>query len=404
MELSEHDSRYSWTRLAISLGLSVVGNVGMWAVIVILPALQAEFDISRAGASLPYTATMAGFAAGNFFLGRAVDRFGISTVLAAAGAALSAGFALSALAPSLLGVTLIHALLGFGASASFAPLMADISHWFLKRRGLALAIAASGNYASGAAWSPVIAWIMIDHGWRGAYLAIALTVAVVMIPGALLLRRRIDAATTARAATDAASRARSVALSPRALQALLMLAGVGCCVAMSMPQVHIVALCIDRGFGAAAGAEMLSLMLLGGVVSRLTFGALADRLGGLRTLLLGGTLQMLALALFLIEGNRTSLSLVSLIFGLSQGGIVPSYAIIIREYLPPAEAGRRVGAVIAATIVGMALGGWMTGWLYDQTGSYALSIWNGIGWNLLNVGIVAALLLRMGSGPRLRAA
>ena len=394
---TQHDSSYSWIRLGISLALALVGNVGMWAVVVVLPDMQLEFGIDRASASLPYVATMVGFALGNLTLGRAVDRWGITPVLAAAAVALAMGFALAAMSRSVLLVSVVHVLLGVGASASFGPLIADVSQWFMRRRGIAVAVAASGNYLSGTVWPPVIVAITADYGWRESYMFLALLVIAIVLPGSLLLRRRIDAFSTERATRDAAARAQITGLSPRALQTLLAIAGVGCCVAMSMPQVHIVALCIDRGFGAVAGAEMLSLMLAGGVVSRLAFGVLADRMGGLKTLLLGGVLQCLALCLFLIDGGLTSLYVVSLIFGLSQGGIVPSYAIIVREYMPPREAGRRVGLVISATIVGMALGGWLSGWLYDQSGSYALAIWNGIGWNVLNIGIVMAILVRIGT-------
>ncbi len=398
MSKSQHDSAYSWLRLAMSLGLSVVGSIGMWATIVVLPDMQADFGVSRASASMPYTLTMFGFAAGNLLMGRAADRWGITPVLAVSALILSSGFALSALAPSIPPITLLHLLLGVGAAASFAPLIADTSQWFLRRRGIAVAVVASGNYLAGTVWPPFIAMVMVDHGWRGAYLALAGLVIVVLLPGSLLLRRRIDVSSTAHATVDAAARAESIALSPRALQTLLALAGIGCCVAMAMPQVHIVALCIDRGFGPQAGAEVLSLMLAGGVVSRLGFGALSDRFGGLMTLFIGGTLQMLALCLFLIQGGLASLYLIALAFGLAQGGIVPSYAITVREYMPPREAGRRIGIVIGATITGMALGGWMSGWLYDQSGNYALAIWNGIAWNALNVGIALLLLSRV--GPR----
>jgi MFS family permease len=400
---SEHDSRYSWARLGISLALAVIGNIGMWAVIVVLPDMQADFGIDRAGASLPYVAAMIGFAVGNLTLGPAVDRYGITPVLAAAAAIQAAGFALAALAASPLMVTLLHVFLGIGASAAFAPLIADVSQWFLRRRGVAVAIAASGNYLSGTFWPPVIVWIMADHGWRGSYLVLAVSILIVVIPGSLLLRRQIGAVATERATQAAAAKAMTTGLPPRTLQLLLMIAGVGCCVAMSMPQVHIVALCIDRGFGSVAGAEMLSLMLAGGVVSRLTFGVLADRMGGLKTLLLGAVLQCIALCLFLIEGGLTSLYIVSLIFGLSQGGIVPSYAIIVREYMPPREAGKRVGFVMASTIIGMALGGWLSGWLYDLSGSYAMAIWNGIGWNLITIVITLLILVRIGT-PRAAAA
>lgn len=405
MDAIQHDSQYSWIRLAISLALSVVGSIGMWAVVVILPALQADLGVDRATATYPYIATMIGFAVGNLMLGRAVDRWGITPVLVAAGAAQGAGFALSAFAPSMAILTSLHLLVGLGAAACFGPLIADASQWFLRHRGAAVAVTASGNYLSGAIWPPFLVPIIEDVGWRGAHVVIALGVTAIIIPGAFALRRQIGSASLDRARDSAAAKAEKTGLSPGMLQGLLALAGVACCVAMSMPQVHIVALCIDRGFGAAAGAEMLSLMLLGGIVSRLISGAAADQLGGLQTLLIGSVLQGAALCFFLIDGGIASLYLISLGFGLAQGGIVPSYAIIVREYMPPREAGRRVGIVISATILGMAFGGWLSGWLYDLYGSYDLAIWNGIGWNLLNATIVLVILWRIGghhpSRPRL---
>jgi MFS family permease len=177
-------------------------------------------------------------------------------------------------------------------------------------------------------------------------------------------------------------------------QALLCVAGLSCCVAMSMPQVHIVAYCSDLGFGAARGAEMLSLMLACGIVSRLISGAICDRIGGLRTLLLGSALQTVALLLFIPFDGLVSLYVISAMFGLFQGGIVPSYAIIVREHFPAAEAGARVGTVIMFTMLGMALGGWMSGRVFDLTGSYNAAFFNGIVWNLLNFGVVLFLLRR----------
>jgi MFS family permease len=167
---------------------------------------------------------------------------------------------------------------------------------------------------------------------------------------------------------------------------------------MSMPQVHIVAYCVDLGYGPAVGAEMLSLMLLGGVVSRILSGMLADRIGGVKMVLLGSILQTLALVLYLPSDGMTTLYTVSLIFGLSQGGLVPAYAIIVREYMNPKEAGARTGFVIMSTVLGMALGGWMSGWIYDLTGSYTMAFLNGIAWNLVNLAVILMLLLR--SRPR----
>ncbi|MSU90387.1 MFS transporter [Rhodobacteraceae bacterium 2CG4] len=391
---AEHDSRYSWVRLGLTLLIATVGNAGMWAIIVVLPQVQAEFGVGRAGAALPYTLTMVGYALGNLLIGRAVDRFGVTAALSAAALGLGAGFAAAAAAPSLMVLSAVQLLIGICTAASFGPLIADISHWFLRRRGIAVAVAASGNYLSGAIWPTALAGTLTEHGWRGAYLTLAVVSVAAMLPLAQTLRRRLSAEATGRARADAAGRARTVRFPPARLQRLLALAGVGCCVAMSMPQVHIVALSVDLGYGPAAGAQMLSLMLLGGVASRLVSGFLADALGGVRTLLIGSALQCLALFLYLPFDGLMSLYVVSLVFGLSQGGIVPSYAIVVREYMPPAEAGARVGFVIMATIVGMALGGWMSGWIHDLTGSYRMAFLNGIAWNMLNILILLAILLR----------
>jgi MFS family permease len=185
-------------------------------------------------------------------------------------------------------------------------------------------------------------------------------------------------------------------MSPAGLQTLLVIAGLSCCVAMSMPQVHIVAYCGDLGHGTARGAQMLSLMLGFGVVSRLASGWICDHIGGRRTLVLGSGLQALALVLFLPFDGLASLYVVSALFGLFQGGIVPSYAVIVREFFPPGEAGLRVGMVMTATVFGMALGGWISGVVYDLTGSYQAAFLNGILWNLLNLGIAVGLLRARG--------
>ncbi len=395
------DSRASWGRLALALLVSLIGNAGMWAIILILPDVQAEFGVGRAEAALPYTLTMVGFAFGNFLIGRAVDRLGLALSLAGSAVLMGAGYGLAMMAPSIWLLSLAQLAIGFGSSASFGPLIADTSQWFLRRRGLAVAIAASGNYLSGAIWPLLLAGTLADDGWRAAYLVLALSCIVAMMPACALLRRKLPPEAMARSDVAAAERAKTTGLSPRALTWLLAVAGIGCCVAMSMPQVHIVAYCVDLGFGPVVGAEMLSLMLLGGVASRLVSGVMADRLGGVMTLLIGSTLQMLALFLYLPTSGLTSLYIVSLVFGLSQGGIVPSYAVIVREYLPAREAGARVGFVIMSTIFGMAIGGWLSGLIYDITGSYQLAFLNGIAFNALNVAIMVYILTR--SRPRGRA-
>jgi MFS family permease len=395
---NEVDSPASWLRLALCVLLSTIGGVGMWSVVVVLPAVEREFGSARADASLPYSLTMIGFAFGGVLMGRLVDRFGVAVPVALGALALGAGYVGSAFATSLWLFAVVHGvLIGFlGSSATFSPLLADITKWFERRRGFAVAICASGNYLAGTLWPPVVQHFVESVGWRQTHIGIGMFCAATMLPLALLLRREAPAQRAPAPEVAAGAFPRS---SHNGLQALLAVAGLACCVAMSMPQVHIVAYCGDLGYGVARGAEMLSLMLAFGIVSRIGSGWIADQIGALRTLLLGSALQGTALFLFLWFDGLTSLYVLSALFGLFQGGIVPSYALIVREYFPPAEVGTRVGLVIMATLFGMALGGWMSGLIFDLTGSYRAAFANGLLWNFLNLAVVIWLLQRRGAGP-----
>ena len=392
--MREHDSLYSWTRLFIALLLATVGNIGMWVGVIVLPDIQQEFKIDRGTASIPFALTMVGFAIGNWVMGHVVDRYGITKTIIFAATVNTAGYIAAMYVNNVYSLSILQFFIGLGTAAAFGPLIADTSHWFLKRRGIAVALIASGNYFSGAIWPPLFNNTLQSDGWRDVYWILALSTVFIMIPLSFLLAKKISEETARISDAASSDKRQNVSISPKALTILLSIAGIGCCVAMSMPQVHIVAFCIDLGFGPAVGAEMLSLMLIGGIISRLINGLLADKLGGVYTLLIGSTLQCTALFLYLPFDGLVSLYIVSLVFGLSQGGIVPSYAIIIREYLPGADAGTRVGFVMMCTIMGMAIGGWMSGWIYDLTGSYAAAFWNGIVWNFLNIAIVLFLITR----------
>ena len=394
------DSRTAAWRLLTTLGLVVLGNSSMYVVSVVLPAVQAEFGIGRADASLPYTLMMICLGLGGLWTGKMADRHGLTPVLLLGAAAVCAGFVGAGMASSIWLFGLAHGLMGLiGSAATFAPLMADTALWWNRRRGIAVAICASGNYIAGSFWPPLVQHGIDTIGWRHTYTGLGLVCGLGMALLALRMRQRppmVQVATPAQAGQAAAQeRSRPFGISPGRAQLLLFIAGIACCVAMSMPQVHIVAYCTDLGFGAARGAEMLSLMLASGIVSRLVSGMICDRIGGIRTLLLGSALQGIALLLFLPFDGLVPLYVVSAMFGLFQGGIVPSYAIIIREHFDPHEAGARVGSVIMATLLGMALGGWMSGWIFDMTGSYKAAFLNGIGWNLLNLSIATWLFLRM---------
>jgi MFS family permease len=387
------ESRYAWFRLVIALLLSTIGAVGMWSVAVALPTIQAAFGVARGEASLPYTFAMLGFGVGGIVIGRLVDRFGIVLPLAGAVLALGLGYLAAGSARDIWQFAIAHGvLIGAGSGATFGPLIADISHWFRRRRGIAVAVCAAGSYLGGAIWPPVVEHFIAADGWRATHIGIGLFCLAAMLPLLLALRRAAPPqATVDRLGADPRA---TLGLTPGALQILLALAGVGCCVAMAMPQAHIVAYCGDLGYGVGRGADMLSLMLGFGIVSRIASGFIADRLGGLTTLMLGSGLQGVALLLYLGFNGLTSLYLISALFGLFQGGIVSSYAIIIREYFPAREAGTRVGIVLMATLIGMALGAWMSGALFDLTGSYRAAFANGLLWNLLNGSIVLFLLLR----------
>jgi len=417
-ETSTAESPYAWMRLFVALALMTIGGAGMYSMAVVLPPLQAEFGIARADASLPYALTMIGFGVGGILMGKLADRFGVIVPVLLGSVCLALGFIAAGAAQNLVQFSAAQGLLIglLGTSGTFVPLVADVSLWFTRRRGIAVAIVMSGNYLAGTVWPPLMQHFIDSAGWRATYMGTGVFCLVTMPLLALALRRRPPALETrplpgplpqAGEGTRGGSLPvkegierkfgfeRPLGLSPGSLQSLLCVAGVACCVAMSMPQVHMVAYCGDLGYPAARGAEMLSVMLGFGIVSRLISGWIADRIGGLRTLLLGAVLQATALALFLPFQGLAALYVVSALFGLFQGGLVPSYPLIVREYFSPREAGVRTGTVLMATLIGMALGGWMPGWIFDATGSYRAAFLNGIAWNLVTTTIALLLLYRV---------
>ncbi|WP_456761439.1 MFS transporter [Bradyrhizobium sp. USDA 4011] len=387
------DSRRAWLRLAVAVVIGSLGSVGMWSVVVALPAVQTDFGATRGTASLAFTMVMLGFGLGQVVTGKISDRHGIVAAIGAGIGILGLGYICAGYAPSIWAFILLHFAIGLSSAATFGPLMAEASHWFERYRGLAVAIAASGNYVGGTVWPPLVNFGMQSIGWRTTHIAIGIFTAIAMALALVVLRLLMGAATR-RSHVNAAPPRVDMRLSTNALTAILSLASISCCVAMSMPQVHIVAYCGDLGYGVARGAEMLSLMLGFGIISRIGSGFLADRIGGIRTLLIGSIAQGAALLFYLFFDGLTSLYIISAMFGLFQGGIVPSYAIIVREAMPASEAATRIGIVIFASVFGMSFGGWISGVIFDATGSYAAAFANGLAWNLLNVSIILLLLMR----------
>ena len=387
------DSRRAWTRLAVAVLIGSLGSVGMWSVVVALPVVQTEFAASRGTASLAFTMVMLGFGSGGVLTGKITDRYGIVTAIGLGIGILGLGYIGAGMSSSIWQFILVHFAIGLSSSATFGPLMAEASHWFNRYRGLAVAIAASGNYIGGTIWPPLVNWGMQTYDWRTTHVAIGIFTAVAMTL-ALIGLRMLMGAGAQRDHVHAPPPRVDLRLSTNALTMILSLAAIACCVAMSMPQVHIVAYCSDLGYGVARGAEMLSLMLGFGIISRIGSGFLADRIGGIRTLLIGSVAQGTALLFYLFFDGLSSLYLISAMFGLFQGGIVPSYAIIVRETMPASEAATRVGIVIFASVFGMSFGGWISGVIFDATGSYAAAFTNGLAWNALNITIMLALLIR----------
>ena len=389
------DSFYAWFRLFITLIIGSSLNIGMWAIVIALPDIQSDLDYNRAEVSSLVAFTMLGFALGNFLLGRLVDLYGISFTLILSALITLGGFFVSSTTNSFTVLGVCHIMIGLGTAAGFGPLMSDISFWFSKNRGIAVSVAASGNYLSGIVWPFLIRIAVDDSGdWRSQYVFFGIIAVGFTIPSALLLFRKIDQKFIEKDRQQAELNLSGKVISPKVLISILLLASFSCCVAMSMPQIHIVALCVDLGFGPLVGTNMLSLMLIGGIFSRIFSGIAVDYFGGLKVLLIGSGLQCLALFLFLPFDRLVPLHTVSLIFGLAQGGIVPSYAVIIREFLPPKNAASKVGIILMATIFGMAFGSWLSGYIYDQTGSYQLAFWNGIIWNILNLALVLFIVSR----------
>ena len=392
---------YPVVRLFTSLLLMAVAGSAMYAAILVLEPAAAEFDTGRGAGSMPYTLFMIGFALGGVMMGRLADRFGIIVPALLASLCLPAGLLFAARATELWHFSVsLGVLCGLlGMAGTFAPVASDISHWFTARRGLAVGIVISGTYVAGAVWPPVLQHFIDTYGWRATFHGLGNLTLLTMLPLSLVLYRPAAVGHEDGRASGHGTRRRPLGLHGRSLQGLLCLAGVGCCAAMAMPQVHIVPLVIDLGFEAEDGARMLALMLGCGIVSRLVSGWISDRVGGLKALFVGSALQGLVIFGFLFAGGLTTLYMLAIAFGLSQGGIVPSYTIIIRYLFPAGEAGWRIGATMLFTVGGMALGGWLAGALHDLTGSYTASILAAFGFNVLNLGIAAWLIVRDRAPP-----
>ena len=384
----ESDSRLAWIRLLLVFFICAIGFIGMWSVVMIMPAVEQEFSSNRSSSTIPYISTMLGFGIGNIIIGKYTDKFGITKPVIFAFSCLIICYFFSVSSKNLTILSFFQFLLGFSSAAFFGPMMTDISNFFENKRGLAVSIVASAQHFAGAFWPFLLDFYLKDGDWRSSHILIGIICIIIIPPICYFVFKMRSKNSLKDEFKNYKNSKLTLSISSRHLQILLMFAGIGCCVGMSTPQVHIIPLCIEKGYGLSIGSNILSIMLFCAVISRVYFGYIADKIGPIQTLLLGSSLQAFTLFLFIPFSDLNSLYIVSILFGLSQGGIVPSYALIIRKFLPVNQAAERTGMVIFTTVIGMALGGWGSGKIFDLTNSYALGFLNSVLWNLTNIAII----------------
>lgn len=392
------ETPYGWVVVVASLLLMATGFGGSYLVVVGLKPIAAEFDWPRQIPSLAYSLVMLGAGIGGILMGLWADRRGMGGPALVGAVMVGAGAILSGYATGIWSLFLPHfLLLGIlGNGTMFSPLMTNATKWFDRRRGIAVAIVAGGQSLAGAIWPPIFRYTMDEWGWRTTMIGFGITAICIMLPLSLCLRRPAPESGPRPGAAGlvAGDEDKVLGLRPNVVLAMLGVAIIGCCIAMAMPMVHVVAYCSDLGFATARGAEMLSLLLGCAFMSRLAFGWVADRIGGLRTILIGASLQAVFLAAFAWVDSLASLYIVSALFGLAFGGIVPSYALAVRELFHVSQAGWRIGVVYFFGTVGMGLGGYVGGLIFDLTGGYERAFLTGVAFNLLNLVLIAALVWR----------
>ncbi len=388
-----------WVAIA-SLLIIFIGWGAPYVVAVALKPMAADLGAERSVPSLASALAYIGSGVGGIFMGWWADRVGamwpalFGSLMIGSGALVASSGGEWQL---YIGYGLMIGLLG--NAGIFAPLMANTSRLFTRKRGTALALVASGQQVAGAVWPPVFRYGIDAAGWRATLFWYGVFALAALPPLCLALRRRPAAPDLAGVAAATSGAGRSLGLPANLLQALLCVAIVCCCVAMAMPMSHVVALCSDLGYAPARGAEMLSLLLAAAFMSRMIWGRLSDRIGGLRTVLISSFAQASFLSLYLVVDNLVGLYVVSAAFGLGFGGIIPSYVLAIREHFPAGEVGWRIGTVLLFGLTGMALGGWLGGYLYDWFGFYQPAFAVGVAFNLANLALIGGLVV-LGLKPR----
>ena len=388
------ESRQSWIAAWVTLGLLSVSFGATLLAVVGLKPITADLGTTRQLVALATALTWLGTGLGGMLMGPVAERLGIRCMVIAGAAMIALGLAVSA-SGNIWAILVGHVLfIGvFGNGALYAPLLVYITRWFDRRRGTALALIWSGQYIAGIVWPTLFEHAITAYGWRATMVGFAVVV-LVAVPIAALFLPRAPQAPPEFGFADAGRRRQVLGMRPNTVLAILCIAIFACCVPMAIPQGHLVAFCSDIGIPPAEGAAMLSVLLAGALVSRMFWGWLTDRIGGLQTVLAASACQALAVAAFLTTQNEAGLFAISAAYGLGFSGIVPAYIIAIRELYPSREASWRVPTLLFVGMGGMAFGGWFAGALYDHFGFYAPAFAIGALFNLFNLALVGFLVLR----------
>src|SRR5215472_14353803 len=398
------ESRASWVAASVTLAILSFSYGAPLVVVVGLKPIAASLDTDRSVVALAASLVWLGTGLGGIFMGRIADRIGMRAI-AIFGAAMTAlGLVVSAIGQTwalVLGSAVLIGLLG--NSAHFPPLVTYVSRWFDRRRGTAVALISSGQYIAGAVWPTVFERGIDAFGWQATMLAFAVVIVAAIVPLALCLRPPPSPVRTEGAGAHLAHRVRGLRLHPNLVQVLLCAASFLCCVPMAMPAGHLVAFCSDLGLPASRGAAMLSLLLASAFVSRMFWGWLTDRIGGLGAVFAGAACQAAAIAAFTVTQSEAGLFAISAAYGLGFSGIIPAYVVAIREFFPSADASWRVPTLLFTGMSGMAFGGWFAGALYDHFGFYAPAFAAGALFNLANLAVVGFLVVRLARRARLPA-
>jgi MFS family permease len=391
------ESWYGWVVILVSLTIHTIGLAAPTLLFVSLKPIAAEFDWPRAVPSMAYSLLMIGSGVGGIAMGMWLDRRGILQPVLFGSVMIVAGALLASQSEGRWSFYVANGvLIGLlGKAAMIAPLMANATRFFDRRRGLAVSILASGQGLAGAIWPSLTRYLNDTVGWRDTYFYFAILGLLTMVPLAFLLRRPPPTPPPASALHGGHARAGRVLGMPSvAVQSMLLLAVVGCCAGMSIPIVHLVSHATDLGFSPMRGAEMLSVLFIAAFISRIGFGMLADRIGGLATLLIGSVCQATMLLVFAVVDSVAGLYLAAALFGIGFAGIMPCYPLVIRIWFPATEAGWRIATQYLFAAAGMAFGGWLGGAVFDATGSYTNAFLIGFGFNVMNFTVMGLLYLR----------